>query len=263
MNFYFIYYIFNTRTQKGYIGYTNDLNRRLYDHIKALREGVHSNKELQKDFNEEDIEIKILETYHNKDNNFICSREKFLIEKYDTYNNGYNQSLGGEGQADLRKFSFDNVFKAYAIMNFYPEISIRVLSEKLEMSESSLGRLKKRETYISTITIFDKLSLESKEKLKKELDLEFNLSQLEKESYLNKYQARGLDRETVLMIIAATNNINKIGGHIERHLNFSGVSRIKRGLRYKEIYQEYQDMNDEEKNFWLDKSIEFFNIDKK
>lgn len=29
MNFYFIYYIFNTRTQKGYIGYTNDLNRRL------------------------------------------------------------------------------------------------------------------------------------------------------------------------------------------------------------------------------------------
>lgn len=81
--------------------------------------------------------------------------------------------------------------------------------------------------------------------------------------YTNDLNRRLYDRETVLMIIAATNNINKIGGYIERYLNFSGVSRIKRGLRYKEIYQEYQDMNDEEKNFWLNKSIEYFNIDKK
>ena len=43
MNFYFLYYLLNTKTNKGYIGYTNDLNRRLYDHVKALNEGVHPN----------------------------------------------------------------------------------------------------------------------------------------------------------------------------------------------------------------------------
>ena len=41
--FYFIYSIVNTENNKRYIGYTNDLNRRLYDHMTQLELNQHPN----------------------------------------------------------------------------------------------------------------------------------------------------------------------------------------------------------------------------
>ena len=66
--FYFIYSLTNSQNQKRYIGYTNDLNRRLFDHLTQLELGQHPNKKLQEDYKEEYFEIEVLATYVNKDN---------------------------------------------------------------------------------------------------------------------------------------------------------------------------------------------------
>lgn len=264
MNFYFLYYLLNTKTKKGYIGYTNDLNRRLYDHLKALDEGVHPNQKLQEDYEDNVIEIRILETYLNKDNSFICNREKELIKKYDTYNRGYNQTEGGETQANTRVYTEDSIFKAYALLNFYPNISSAIIQEVFGMSESGVLRLKNRQAHLTITKLFEALDPNRKEELKKELDAEYDMTnRIKVHNETVTYKTRGLDRETVLQIIAVGNNIPKKGAHMERQLGLasSHASRIIRGVRYKEFYNEYMNMSSEDKNFWLQKGLSFFHLD--
>lgn len=264
MNFYFLYYLLNTKTNKGYIGYTNDLNRRLYDHLKALDENVHPNKKLLEDYEKGCLKISILETYYDKDNEFICKREKALIKQYDTFNNGYNQTEGGEAQSNTRAYTEDNVFKAYALLNFYPNVSSAIIQNLFGMSESGVLRLKNRQTHISIISIFDKMSPSQKEELKNRLDGEFNMkNRIEEHNKNVTFKARSLDRETILMIIAVGKNRAKKGAHMERCLGMasSHASRIIRGIRYKEYYNEYTNMSSEDKSFWLQKGLNFFQLD--
>lgn len=264
MNFYFLYYLLNTKTNKGYVGYTNDLNRRLYDHIKALKEKTHPNSQLQEDYEDDVLEIKILETYFDKDNSFICEREKELIKQYDTFSNGYNQTEGGETQTNTRAYTEDSVFKAYAILNFYPNMSSAVVQELFGMSESGVLRLKNRQTHLTIIKLFDRLEPARKEELKIELEKEYDMTnRIRVHSETVTHKARGLDRETVLKIIAVGNNRAKKGAHMERQLGLAGshASRIIRGVRYKEYYDEYMNMSSEDKNFWLRKGLDFFHLD--
>lgn len=264
MNFYFLYYLLNTKTNKGYIGYTNDLNRRLYDHVKALNEGVHPNEKLQEDYDKDHFEVIILETHLNKDNSFIANREKELIAKYNTFNNGYNKTEGGERQGDERVFSQDNIFKAYALLSFYPNISTAIIQNIFQMSESSVLRLKSKQTHISTIKIFDSMTPEKKSFLKQALDIEYDMEErIKKHNETVTFKARKLDRETVLMIIAVGKNRAKKGAHMERQLGLasSHASRIIRGIRYKEFHDEYMNMSSEDKSFWLQKGLNFFQLD--
>lgn len=264
MNFYFLYYLLNTKTNKGYIGYTNDLNRRLYDHVKALNEGVHPNEKLQEDYDKDHFEVIILETHLNKDNSFIANRKKELIAKYNTFNNGYNKTEGGERQGDERVFSQDNIFKAYALLSFYPNISTAIIQNIFQMSESSVLRLKSKKTHISTIKIFDSMTPEKKSFLKQALDTEYDMEErIKKHNETVTFKARNLDRETVLMIIAVGKNRAKKGAHMERQLGLasSHASRIIRGIRYKEFHDEYMNMSSEDKSFWLQKGLNFFQLD--
>lgn len=263
MNFYYLYYLLNKNTNKGYIGYTNDPNRRLYDHVKSLEEGAHPNKQLSSDYTTECLEVKILEVYLNKDNAFICKREKELIEQYDTFKNGYNQTAGGEGQGETRAFTEDKIFQAYALLAFYPEMSSKIVQDIFNMSESSVLRLKHKKTHIAIISLFDRLSQDKKEELKQELDSRYGMANRIETHLVNVvYKARDLNRDIVLMIIAVGSNREKMGAHMERCLSLpsSHCSRIIRGLRYRQFHDEYFNMNLEDQTVWLEKGLNFFNI---
>ncbi|MEG1726171.1 MAG: GIY-YIG nuclease family protein [Anaerovoracaceae bacterium] len=263
MNFYYLYYLLNKNTNKGYIGYTNDPNRRLYDHVKSLEEGTHPNRCLSADYKQDCLEVKILEVYLNKDNAFICKREKELIEQYDTFRNGYNQTIGGEAQSNTRAFSQENIFQAYALLSFYPEMSSKIVQDIFSMSESAVLRLRRKEAHISIIAIFERLSEDRKDSLKQELDNKYGMAhRLEAHSVNVVHKARILNRDTTLMIIAVGNNREKMGAHMERCLSLpsSHCSRIIRGLRYKEFYEEYFNMSADDQILWLKKGLDFFNI---
>lgn len=92
-----IYSIVNNVNKKRYIGQSIDIEERIKRHFRELRKNIHYNAHLQRSFNkygEDAFSFEILEQCQEEDLN---DQEKFWIEKFDSYNNGYNQTIGGDG----------------------------------------------------------------------------------------------------------------------------------------------------------------------
>ena len=202
--FYFIYSIVNTENNKRYIGYTNDLNRRLYDHMTQLELNQHPNLKMQQEFKKENFKIEILETFINISVQEIANIEKEYIKKFNSFENGYNNTKGGEiSSKTLSNDIFDIIF----ILRNY-EYASPVVQKIFNISESAALRMKNKETYLSLQKVIDNLSEEEKEKQKIILEEKYNISEKIKEHREKvTLSSRRLDRETVLQIIVACNQL--------------------------------------------------------
>ena len=90
----FIYKITNLLNNKVYIGKTElTFELRWRDHKK---------------YGEENFFTEIIEQCNNK---IINEREKYWIEFYDSYNNGYNSTLGGEGALKWKPEQFYDLWR--------------------------------------------------------------------------------------------------------------------------------------------------------
>lgn len=88
-----IYKITNTRTGKAYIGQSVNMGNRWNQHQNELNRGTHHNEGLQRDWNRGDkFNFRVLE-----ETPYLDEREKFYINYFDTFNNGYNGTRGGSG----------------------------------------------------------------------------------------------------------------------------------------------------------------------
>lgn len=96
-----VYCIRNTKTSKKYIGCTSmNFGDRRDCHFASLRNGYHYNKEMQSDFDkygEDSFVFEIIEKIDSDDESIYEEREKYWIQKLDTFNNGYNGTVGGIG----------------------------------------------------------------------------------------------------------------------------------------------------------------------
>lgn len=86
--------------QKSYIGLTNDLRRRMIEHLgKDMRE--HPELLISKALKKHKIQdIELLEQIDANDRQKLKEREQYWIAYYDTYKNskkGYNMTAGGDG----------------------------------------------------------------------------------------------------------------------------------------------------------------------
>jgi len=91
-----IYKLKNNRTGKSYIGQTNNLARRKQEHMSDLAKGTHHNSKMQRDYDRGDtFSFQVLE-YVDGAREDLNRREMFNVYKYDTFNNGYNQTHGGD-----------------------------------------------------------------------------------------------------------------------------------------------------------------------
>ena len=91
----YIYIITNDTTDKVYIGQTiNPLNVRFNEHLYKSR--IHKSKFYNaiRKYGEEHFKISLIEEC---DQSLLNEREKFYIKKFNSYHNGYNSTLGGEG----------------------------------------------------------------------------------------------------------------------------------------------------------------------
>lgn len=93
-----VYMIRNIVTGLIYIGQTTrTAKQRFKEHIIAAFK-KNSNQNLHKAIREygvKNFELCVLEDV--SDNSILKDREKFFIDKYDTFNNGYNETIGGSG----------------------------------------------------------------------------------------------------------------------------------------------------------------------
>ena len=96
----YIYQIINMINGKSYIGKTEySVDHRWKEHSRAYRYKRNQNRALYRAMNKYGIEnfqcLELLET------NTPNEDEMLYIQKYDTYHNGYNETLGGDGAAYL------------------------------------------------------------------------------------------------------------------------------------------------------------------
>ena len=97
----YIYKITNQLNQKAYIGKTEHLNphRRWTEHQADARNPNRNHRALYKAINKYGIENFIFEVIENTKS--PEEREIYYIQYYDTYHNGYNETLGGDGSKYL------------------------------------------------------------------------------------------------------------------------------------------------------------------
>lgn len=100
---YFVYKITNKVNEKKYIGITSDIKRRFYQHVWMLRNNRHHSIKLQRAYNkygEDSFSFDIIEEV-DCDADQIAKREILYIALFDSCDNGYNQSYGGENTSNL------------------------------------------------------------------------------------------------------------------------------------------------------------------
>lgn len=124
-----IYKIINTKTNKVYIGFTSQrylLSRFNRHKFNAKQHNSRYNSKLYNSINKHGIEhFKIEEIYCSKDKEHTLKiMEQYFIKEYDSYNKGYNCSLGGEGRLAARhsketihKMSIIKLGKKHSIEN--------------------------------------------------------------------------------------------------------------------------------------------------
>jgi group I intron endonuclease len=97
-----VYKIHNLINNKVYVGVSTDINKRHMQHRAELRGGYHANGSLQEDwnkYNENDFIFNILELCNESD---IFNKEVHWIDKLNTYNEGYNNTIGGMGAKGMK-----------------------------------------------------------------------------------------------------------------------------------------------------------------
>lgn len=97
----YIYKLTCIITGKVYIGKTIDINRRMMQHFKVTPKYSHHLANAIKKYGIDNFKEEIIFEVEAEDraalNTALSNAEKSYIEQYDSYRNGYNSTIGGEG----------------------------------------------------------------------------------------------------------------------------------------------------------------------
>jgi group I intron endonuclease len=155
-----IYGIKNTITGKMYIGKSVNLYKRRYEHFYKLKKNIHHSDYLQNSFNKYGKDYFIFGIIEECSIDVIDQREKYWIEYYDTYNNGYNCLLpngenGGNILSEEEKAKISKSMKRY----------YTILPKKDRMAKANYMRKFRTDfsnKHKKTYRLYDPISLELK-----------------------------------------------------------------------------------------------------
>lgn len=135
----YIYIITNKVNEKQYIGQTEGtIEHRWKIHLKDVYKKQNEQRPLYsaiRKYGSENFTISILEEV---DNSQLSTKEIFYIEKYKTYSNGYNATVGGDGRSyipqeekNLYKDKFYELKSIHRVADFFDR-DTHTISEHLK-----------------------------------------------------------------------------------------------------------------------------------
>ena len=132
----YIYKITNTLNDKVYIGQTiKTVQKRFTQHKNNSNKEYFSQIVLYKAFNKYGIENFICEEIEEVPNDKLDEREKYWIEYYDSYFNGYNSTLGGR-TTQLYNWDTDDIIEKYMTLK-----SARAVAKEIGCDHSTIDRI--------------------------------------------------------------------------------------------------------------------------
>lgn len=110
----YIYKIINKVTNEKYVGQTTNFSRRISDHKQKLKANKHPNAKLQASWNKYgEKAFTVIKTEYNLTKEELNRKEIEEIEKEDSYHNGFNLTLGGDGGNTRGTLTFEQFCFAY------------------------------------------------------------------------------------------------------------------------------------------------------
>lgn len=239
----YLYHITNQINNKTYIGKTNDIDRRITRHFLDLKKGQHHSHKLQRAFNKYgDKVFKVTyETFLDISEEELSKKEISEIKKFDSYNNGYNETLGGEGYSLL--FEFEKQILIYQLGQRYDGIKHK-LANYFNCDRSTIASIMNRE-------VLGKIQY-SEEKLQELISQIGITNDYLKENYKNNYTKK-LSELQVFCILAEIefNNITQANCGRACGVSKDLVQNIVNGKTYKEEYKKYTALSVEERKKYL------------
>lgn len=170
----YIYSIINNKTKERYVGQTIDLERRKKEHFKDLESNKHLNKKLQSAWNKYgknnfSFEYQKYDLANKDELNIL---EKAFIQQYDSYYNGYNLTLGGDGGNTRRNLSFENYCLIYIGCRW--KGMTEKIAKVLNIDSSTVSAILREKTYLWYKEEADRLTKEEKKEIQDKFDTIFN-----------------------------------------------------------------------------------------
>ena len=195
----YIYFIVNKLTNEYYVGQTTNYSRRKNEHLSKLRENKHPNPKLQSSFNkytEDNFDFSYLK-YENIEKQELDQLEINFIKEKNSYENGFNLTLGGTGgntRTNL-KLNFDQYCFAYFGNKEYQGMTNQT-SKFLNCDSSTISALVREISYDEYRRMAQDLPQDKKDEYLQEFIQQFDL-----ENKTPWVKAEKLDDDTVLKIM--------------------------------------------------------------
>lgn len=249
----YIYKITNTLNGQVYVGKTHDLNKRILQHFSDLKKGKHHSHKLQRAVDKYGIdnfkisfkEVEVL------DEDALSLLEIQEIEKCDSYNNGYNETLGGDG--NKTSLSFEESILVYQILQRYKGVN-RQIARYFSCDHTVIDNLAKNELYARIEFDEDKMN-----ELIKKIGLE---DQNKNENYI-AHNSKKLDHQQCLEFLSVI--MQKTGYDKTMSAIFDVdpklAYRLKNKQIYKDVIEEFEIMTQEEKTKRLEDTMKKYKVD--
>lgn len=251
---YYIYKIENLLNHKKYIGLTNNVARRRARHFTDLRCHCHDNSFLQKEFIRDGEENFSFEVIFAGDVTVeeIGEKEKFYIQKYDSYLNGYNQNEGGNfgpsnGGSCLTKSDLLNILSALEFMSRPGQI----LANMYGVTRTTISRIKRGENHSLIKEEYDQLPLEERKSIYRIFCDSTNFYETKVNTTIIQSKRKLTEQQIHLIFLNEELNrpiaINQLLKKFQ--LNSSNtIYTILRGQSYKDFALSYKLLTKEQKN---------------
>lgn len=104
-----IYCIENKINHKKYIGQSKDIHKRMLQHVNDAKNNINKNFEFYQDINKYGVDSFNFYVLEECDCQLLEEKEMYYIEKYNTVEDGYNNTYGGSGSKKLSSYDLNEI----------------------------------------------------------------------------------------------------------------------------------------------------------